>query len=35
MGHDGKTPYEMMKGKMAKLQGMEFGEDAREDRWAS
>jgi hypothetical protein len=26
VGHDGKTPYERSKGKMAKLTGMEFGE---------
>ena len=26
VGHDGKTPYERSKGKVAKLHGMEFGE---------
>ena len=26
VGHDGKTPYERLKGKKARLQGMEFGE---------
>ena len=26
VGRDGKTPYERLKGKKAKLQGLEFGE---------
>ena len=36
VGHDGPTPYERLKGKKARLPGMEFGRgDLRAAHWAS